>query len=385
MLRFSTAGESHGQGILAILEGIPAGLNINTEDIDVDLARRQKGYGRGQRMNIETDQVHILSGVRYAKSIGSPITLFIFNKDWQNWQSVMSPTSVDIDGKHLKKPRPGHADLAGLMKYGVDDFRNILERASARETAARVAVGAVCRELLKEFGINIYSYVETIGKISAKLSGIDKSQVQHLTEMSFVRCPDKAASKKMIQAIRQANSKGDTLGGKFKVVAENVPIGLGSHTQWDLKLDGRLAQSLMSIQAIKAVEIGMGTKFANVLGSIAHDEIFYSNKKGFYRTTNRAGGTEGGMTNGENIEISCTMKPIPSLSKPLKSVNIDNKKVEKAEAVRSDVCAVPAAGIVGEAAVAFELARAMVEKFGGDCLEDMKNNYKNYISRIHII
>ena len=385
MIRFSTAGESHGQGILAILEGIPAGLNINTEDIDVDLARRQKGYGRGQRMNIETDQVHILSGVRYAKSMGSPITLFIFNKDWQNWQSVMSPTSVDIDGKHLKKPRPGHADLAGLMKYGVDDFRNILERASARETAARVAVGAVCRELLKEFGINIYSYVETIGKVSAKLSGIDKSKYQHLAEMSFVRCPDKVASKKMIQAIRLANSKGDTLGGKFKVVAENVPIGLGSHTQWDLKLDGRLAQSLMSIQAIKAVEIGLGTKFASIPGSASHDEIFYSNKKGFYRTTNRAGGTEGGMTNGENIEISCTMKPIPSLSKPLKSVNIDTKKIEKAEAVRSDVCAVPAAGIVGEAAVAFELARAMVEKFGGDCLEDMKNNYKTYISRIQII
>ena len=385
MLRFSTAGESHGQGLIAILEGIPAGLNINTEDIDVDLARRQKGYGRGQRMNIETDQVHILSGVRYAKSMGSPITLFIFNRDWENWQSVMSPTSVDIDGKHLKKPRPGHADLAGLMKYGVDDFRNILERASARETAARVAVGAVCRELLKEFGINIYSYVESIGKVSAKLSGIDKSQIQHLAEMSFVRCPDKNASKKMIQLIRQANSKGDTLGGKFKVVAENVPIGLGSHTQWDLKLDGRLAQSLMSIQAIKAVEVGMGTKFASTLGSASHDEIFYSNKKGFYRTTNRAGGTEGGMSNGEDIEISCTMKPIPSLSKPLKSVNIDTKKVEKAEAVRSDVCAVPAAGIVGEAAVAFELARAMVEKFGGDCLEDMKNNYKNYVSRIQII
>lgn len=385
MLRFSTAGESHGQGLIAILEGIPAGLNINTEDIDVDLARRQKGYGRGQRMNIETDQVHILSGVRYAKSMGSPITLFIFNRDWENWQSIMSPTSVDIDGKHLKKPRPGHADLAGLMKYGVDDFRNILERASARETAARVAVGAVCRELLKEFGINIYSYVETIGKISAKLSAIDKSKIQHLAEMSFVRCPDKIASKKMIQVIRQASSKGDTLGGKFKVIAENVPIGLGSHTQWDLKLDGRLAQSLMSIQAIKAVEVGLGTKFASTLGSASHDEIFYSNKKGFYRTTNRAGGTEGGMSNGENIEISCTMKPIPSLSKPLKSVNIDNKKVEKAESVRSDVCAVPAAGVVGEAAVAFELARAIIDKFGGDCLEDMKNNYKNYVSRIQLI
>lgn len=385
MIRFSTAGESHGQAILAILEGIPAGLNINTEDIDVDLARRQKGYGRGQRMNIETDQVHIISGVRYARSIGSPITLLIYNKDWENWQSVMSPTSVDIDGKYLKKPRPGHADLAGLMKYGVTDFREILERASARETAARVAVGSVCRELLKEFGVNIYSYVETIGNVSAKLSKIDKTEFQHLAEMSFVRCPDTIASKKMIKAIRLANSKGDTLGGKFKVIAENVPIGLGSHTQWDLKLDGRLAQSLMSIQAIKAVEIGLGTKFANMLGSASHDEIRYSNKKGFYRTTNRAGGTEGGITNGENIEISCTMKPIPSLSKPLKSINIDTKKTEKAEAIRSDVCAVPAAGVVGEAAVAFELARAMVEKFGGDNLEDMKNNYKSYISRIQII
>jgi len=382
MIRFTTAGESHGQAILAILEGIPAGLNINTEDIDVDLARRQKGYGRGNRMRIETDQVNILSGVRYARSLGSPITLLVYNKDWENWQSLMSPTSVDIDGKHLHKPRPGHADLVGLMKYGVNDFRDILERASARETAARVAVGAVCRELLKEFGINIYSYVQSIGKVSAKLNGIDKKQIQHLAEMSFVRCPDKDASKKMIQVIKQACAHGDTLGGKFKVVAENIPVGLGSHTQWDLKLDGRLAQSLMSIQAIKAVEVGLGTEFAKVPGSLAHDEIFYSNKDGFYRKTNRAGGTEGGISNGQNIEITCTMKPIPSLVKPLKSVNVHTKKIEKAEAIRSDICAVPAAGVVGEAAVAYELAKAMVEKFGGDSLEDMKKNFKFYISRI---
>ena len=382
MIRFTTAGESHGQAILAILEGIPSGLNINSEDIDVDLARRQKGYGRGNRMRIETDQVNILSGVRYARTLGSPITLLIYNKDWENWQAVMSPTSVDIDGKYLQKPRPGHADLVGLMKYGVNDFRDILERASARETAARVAVGAVCRELLKEFRINIYSYVTSIGKVSENLSTIDKKHIQHLTEMSFVRCPDKVASKKMIQAIKQASKNGDTLGGKFKIIAENVPIGLGSHTQWDLKLDGRLAQSLMSIQAIKAVEFGLGTDFSKVLGSLAHDEIFYSNKNGFYRTTNRAGGTEGGMSNGQDIEITCTMKPIPSLIKQLKSVNIHTKKTDKAEAVRSDVCAVPAAGVVGEAAVAYELARAMVEKFGGDSLEDMKKNYKSYISRI---
>jgi chorismate synthase len=385
MIRFTTAGESHGQAILAILEGIPSGLNINSEDIDVDLARRQKGYGRGNRMRIETDQVNILSGVRYARTLGSPITLLIYNKDWDNWQSVMSPTSVDIDGKYLQKPRPGHADLVGLIKYGVNDFRDILERASARETAARVAVGSVCRELLKEFGINIYSYVTSIGKVSVNLDTIDKKNISHLAEMSFVRCPNKEASKKMIQAIKQASKNGDTLGGKFKIIAENVPIGLGSHTQWDLKLDGRLAQSLMSIQAIKAVEFGLGTDFAKISGSLAHDEIFYSNKNGFYRTTNRAGGTEGGMSNGQDIEITCTMKPIPSLIKQLKSVNIHTKKTDKAEAVRSDVCAVPAAGVVGEAAVAYELARAMVEKFGGDSLEDMKKNYKTYISRIKVL
>ncbi|MDD2523681.1 MAG: chorismate synthase [Endomicrobiaceae bacterium] len=385
MIRFSTAGESHGQGIITILEGIPAGLNINTEDIDVDLARRQKGYGRGQRMKIETDQVAILSGIRYARSLGSPITLYISNKDWANWKSLMSPTGVDFDDKHLHKPRPGHADLAGLMKYGVHDFRDILERASARETAARVAVGAVCRELLKEFGINIYSYVEEIGGVSAKVSSIAKNELQHKTEMSFVRCPDSVATKKMIQIIKKASSQGDTLGGKFRIIAENLPVGLGSHTQWDMKLDGRIAQSLVSIQAIKSVEFGLGTKFAKILGSDAHDEIYYSAKKGFYRTTNRAGGTEGGISNGESIEVSCTMKPIPSLSKPLKSVNVHTKKIEKAEAIRSDVCAVPAAGIVAEAAVAFELAKAMQEKFGGDCLEDMKNNYKSYISRIQVI
>jgi len=385
MIRFSTAGESHGQGILAIIEGIPAGLNINTEDIDVDLARRQKGYGRGQRMKIETDHVTIVSGVRHARTLGSPITVYIINKDWDNWKSAMSPISVDLDGKRLLKPRPGHADLAGLTKYGVTDFRDILERASARETAARVAVGSICRELLKEFGINIYSYVEQIGTVSAKVVSIPKDKIQHETEMSFVRCPDKVASKKMIQIIKKAMLKGDTLGGKIKVVAENVPIGLGSHTQWDMKLDGKLAQSLMSIHAVKAVEFGMGTKFAGVFGSDAHDEIFYSKNKSFYRKTNRAGGTEGGISNGENIEISCTMKPIPSLVRPLRSVNLSSKKLEKAEAVRSDICAVPACGVVAEASVAVELAKAIKEKFGGDCLEDMKNNFRSYLDRIERI
>ena len=384
-IRFVTAGESHGKGLLVILEGIPAGLNINSEDIDVELARRQKGFGRGLRMKIETDSVKILSGLRHARSLGSPIALYVENKDWDNWKGIMSPVSVDLDGKILLKPRPGHADLAGLMKYGVDDFRDILERASARETAVRVAAGAVCKELLKEFGINIISYTLQIGNVAANMNSVPRDKIWHDTEMSYVRCPDAAASKKMIQAIKSAGSKGDTLGGKFVVVAQNVPVGLGSHTQWDLKLDGRLSQSLMSIQAIKAVEFGNGTKLASASGSVSHDEIFYNNKKGFYRNTNRAGGIEGGMSNGESIEITCTMKAIPSLTKPLCSVNINTKKAEKAEAVRSDVCAVPAAGIVAEAATAFELARALKEKFGGDSIEDMKENFRAYISRIQVI
>jgi chorismate synthase len=384
-IRFVTAGESHGRGVLVILEGIPAGLNINSEDIDVELARRQKGFGRGQRMKIETDTVKIMSGMRHARSLGSPIALYVENRDWENWQSVMSPVSVDLDGKTLLKPRPGHADLAGLMKYGVSDFRDILERASARETAARVAAGAVCKELLKEFGINILSYTLQIGNVSANMGIVPHDKIWHNTEMSYVRCPDAAASKKMIQLIKKAGAKGDTLGGKLVVVAENVPVGLGSHTQWDLKLDGRLAQSLMSVQAIKAVEFGSGAKLASSYGSASHDEIFYNDKKGFYRNTNRAGGIEGGMSNGEPVEITCTMKAIPSLAKPLRSVNVNTKKAEKAEAVRSDVCAVPAAGVVAEAAAAFEIAKAMKEKFGGDSIEDMKENFNAYISRIQVI
>ena len=382
MIRFTTAGESHGRGLVAILEGIPAGLTVHTEDIDVELARRQKGYGRGQRMKIETDTVRVLSGMRYARTIGSPLALYISNKDWENWQDIMSPIAVDLDGKILLKPRPGHADLAGLMKYGSKDFRDILERASARETAARVAVGAVCKELLKEFGVKITSYTTQIGKALANIKSIPKDKIWHNSEMSYVRCPDPVASKKMIQLIKQASAKGDTLGGKFCVKVEGVPAGLGSHTQWDLKLDGRFAQSLLSVQAIKAVEFGEGVKLASIPGSLAHDEIYHNKKKGFYRDTNYAGGLEGGMTNGQPLEVTCTMKAIPSLGKPMRSVDISAKKAVRAEIVRSDVCAVPAAGIVAEAAVAFELAKAMKEKFGGDSLEDMKKSVNAYKSRI---
>ena len=381
-IRYVTAGESHGRGLITIIEGIPAGLTINAEDIDVELARRQKGYGRGARMHIETDFVQILSGLRHVRSLGSPIAMLIDNKDWENWNSVMSPTSVDLDGKVLTKPRPGHADLAGLMKFGVKDFRDILERASARETAARVAAGAVCKELLKVFSIDVSSYVLQIGAVKADMNSVPREKVWHNTEMSFVRCPDPIAAKKMINAIKQAASKGDTLGGKFVVRAKGVPAGLGSHTQWDMKLDGRIAMSLMSMQAIKSVEIGSGAAFAFLKGSQAHDEIFYERQKGFYRKSNRAGGIEGGISNGESIEVSCVMKAIPSLSKPLKSVDISSKKSVKAESVRSDVCAVAAAGVVAEAVMAFEIARAMKEKFGGDSISDMKKAYENYLKRL---
>ncbi|MDR1784823.1 MAG: chorismate synthase [Endomicrobium sp.] len=382
MVRFTTAGESHGEGIFAILEGIPAGLTVNSEDIDLELARRQKGCGRGQRMNIETDCVKIFSGVRYAKTIGSPITMYISNRDFKNWLHIMSTGSVDLDGTTLLKPRPGHADLAGLMKYGVGDFRDILERASARETAARVAAGAVCKLLLKAFGISILSYTIQIGNVLANISSIKESDVRHRTEASYVRCPDVSASRRMVKLIKKAGRKGDTLGGKITIVVSNIPVGLGSHTQWDLKLDGRLAQSLISIQAIKAVEFGEGTKLASLFGSFSHDEIFYNKVKGFYRNTNMAGGIEGGMSNGEPLVITCTMKAIPSLSKSLHSVNLATKQSAKAEAIRSDVCAVPAAGIVAEAAVAIELAKALKEKFGGDSLEDMKNNVNIYKERL---
>jgi chorismate synthase len=295
----------------------------------------------------------------------------------------MSPTSVDLEDNILTKPRPGHADLSGLLKFGVRDFRDILERSSARETAGRVAAGAVCKELLRQFNIDISSYVIQIGKVKADMASVPRELVWHNTEMSFVRCPDLKATKAMILAIRKAASKGDTLGGKFVVRAKGVPPGLGSHVQWDLKLDGRLAQSLMSIQAVKSVEFGRGVDFANLKGSESFDEIFYDKRQGgFYRKTNRSGGIEGGMSNGKSIEVRCTMKAIPSLGNPLKSVDVTSKKPVKAETVRSDICAVPAAGVVAEAAVAIEIARAMSEKFGGDSLEDMKKAYDAYMQRI---
>src|SRR3989339_147571 len=384
MLRYLTAGETHGKQLTVIIEGMPAGLKISAEDINSDLARRQHGFGRGERMaKIENDKVEIVSGVRLGETMGSPITLVIKNMDWQNWGTLMGAEFHKLDDKYVQtRPRPGHADLSGVLKYNSRDIRDILERASARETAARVAAGAVAKKLNSEFGITVVSFVREIGGIKADIGKMSAKELYAAAEKSFVRTPDKEAEQIMIEAIILAKESGDTLGGVFSVVAEGVPAGLGSHAQWDRKLDAKIAMALMSIQAIKGVEFGLGFGFSAKPGSGSHDEIFHTKAAGFFRRTNNAGGIEGGMSNGENIFVNCVMKPIPSLKKPLRSVDIHSKKAELAEAVRSDVCAVPAAGVVGEAALSFELACALQEKFGGDSLNEMKVNFKNYIGKI---
>ncbi|MFZ3063951.1 MAG: chorismate synthase [Nitrospirota bacterium] len=384
MLRYLTAGESHGQGLIGILDGYPAGIKVSAADINKDLARRQVGYGRGNRMQIENDKAEILSGVRWGRSLGGPISLLIKNKDWLNWQKAMSISSEYEDSvSQVTKPRPGHADLSGLIKYCHKDIRNILERASARETAIRVAIGAVCKLLLKEFNIKIISHVTEIGGVGIDKMKLKLDDIQKKAESSLLRCADKDAEKKMIKRVDSAKRSGDSLGGVFEVIVANPPIGLGSHTQWDRKINARLSNAIMSIQAIKGVEIGLGFEAAKRFGSDVHDEIFYDNRaKRFYRKTNNAGGIEGGMTNGEEIIIRAAMKPIPTLMKPLRSVDIFTKKPFKASIERSDVCAVPAAGIVGEAVVAFEIANAMIEKFGGDSLSEMMRNYNGYMKYV---
>jgi chorismate synthase len=383
MLRFVTAGESHGKELIVILEGVPAGLKIKAEDINKDLARRQLGFGRGARMKIEEDAVEFISGVRLGETIGSPICLAIKNYDWKNWERIMSAEEIELGENTIQsRPRPGHADLAAAIKYDRKDLRDILERASARETAARVACGAVCKKFLSQFGATIYSFTNEIAGIKAQIEGLSKDEIISRTEKSPVRTPDHKAEKEMMETISAAQEKGDTVGGTFTVVAAGLVPGLGSHTQWDQKLDAKLAMSLMSIQAIKGVQFGLGFGFSSILGSHAHDEILYSKKTGFFRKTNNAGGFEGGTTNGENIVVNCVMKPIPSLKKPLSSVNIKTKQVEAAEAVRSDVCAVPSAGVIGEAAAAFALTEAFKEKFGGDSMKETKNNYDSYIKQV---
>ncbi|NLZ93034.1 MAG: chorismate synthase [Firmicutes bacterium] len=383
-MRFLTAGESHGPALTTIIEGLPANLPLDKSAINLELARRQQGYGRGDRMKIEKDQIEVLAGLRFGRTIGSPVTLRISNQDYQHWLSKMAPfAEAEQPADMVTQPRPGHADLPGALKYDLTDLRDVLERASARETAARVAVGAVAKQLLKEFEINIYSYVQSIGSTGIKpLDAALLVSNYEQVEKSPVRCPDDEAAKKMMAAIDYAKAEGDSLGGVFTVMAVGVPVGLGSHVQWDRRLDGRLASALMSIQAIKGVEIGDGFAMAALPGSLVHDEIYYHRSKGYYRQTNHAGGIEGGITNGETVVVRAAMKPIPTLYKPLRSVNMADHSPFTATVERSDACAVPAASIVAEAVVAWELALALREKLGGDSLGEMKENYNAYLKRV---
>jgi len=394
MLRFLTAGESHGQGLVVILEGIPAGLILDFDAITNDLRRRQGGYGRGNRMKIESDRAKILSGVRAGQTIGGPISMFIENKDWINWESTMrveAPDNNEPDEKSrsrpvVSKPRPGHADLAGSLKYARQDIRDILERASARETAARVAAGAIARQLLHHFGIEIISHVTGIGRLSLNDPlTVTFEKVQSLPSDSPLRCVDSELEKQMTSTIDKARAAGDTLGGTFEVIVQGVPVGLGSYVQWDRKLDGRFAQALMSIPAIKSVGIGRGPTVARLLGSQVHDEIVLSSTTkasvkqplGISRPTNNAGGLEGGVSNGEEIRLSACMKPISTLMKPLRSVDLSTMTEAEATVERSDVCAVPAAAVVAEAVVCLVLADAFMEKFGGDSIAELSKHYEN--------
>ncbi|PIV18889.1 MAG: chorismate synthase [Elusimicrobia bacterium CG03_land_8_20_14_0_80_50_18] len=384
MIEYKTAGESHGKGYNVIISGIPAGLELQTSDIDFHLARRQTGYGRGARMKtIEKDHVRIISGVRWGETIGSPVSFFIENKDWENWGSIMSEKAEDRSEEfRLTKPRPGHADLPGLIKYGREDLRDVLERASARETVARVAAGSVCIKLLSELGIRIHSFTKEIGGIRGKAVRYDYDDVVKKTASSAVRCLDKEAEKEMIKAIDKAKEEGDTLGGVFTVVVWGLPPGFGSYDVWEHRLDGRFAKALMSVPAVKGVEIGRGFRMATLPGSKVHDPIYYDEKLSFYRKTNNAGGVEGGVSNGMPVFIRAAIKPIPSLMKPLKSADIKTKENTDAQIVRSDVCVVPAAGVIGEAVIAVETANAVMEKLGGDCMEDLLMNFKTYCERI---
>ncbi|APR83884.1 Chorismate synthase [Minicystis rosea] len=380
-LRWSTAGESHGPELVAIVQGIPAGLPLLAEDIDGDLARRQRGYGRGGRMKIETDRVNLLAGVRGGETLGSPIALGIENRDHANWAGRMGPAPFASPPEPLTRPRPGHADLAGGLKYDRHDLRDILERASARETAARVAVGAVCRKLLAAVGVDVFAHVVAIGSIEAHPAEMPLGELRAKARASDLSCADPEAEQAMRAAILETSHAGDTLGGVFEVIAAGLPPGLGSHVQWDRKLDGRLAQALMSIQAIKGVEIGLGFGAARVRGSQVHDAIGWDGDT-FTRPTNRAGGLEGGITNGMPVVCRAAMKPIATLKKALPSVDVHTKEAFEAAFERSDICAVAAASVVGEAMVAITLAEALLEKLGGDSLRELQDNLAGYRKRL---
>jgi chorismate synthase len=373
VLRFLTAGESHGPGLTVVVDGLPAGLPIEREAIDSDLRRRQGGYGRGGRMRIETDTVEVLSGVRHGRTLGSPVSLLVRNQDHVNWRDVMSPDPQPDSARErrrLRYPRPGHADLAGALKYGTDDLRNVLERASARETTARVAAGALARALLRAVGAEVRSHVARIGAAAVSGAGVAWEALERIEE-SPVRCADAVAAGAMIAEIDRAKKDGDSVGGVVEVIARGVPAGLGSYVQWDRRLDGRIAQALMSIHAVKAVAIGEGFAGGETRGSAFHDEILWAASSGLERPTNRAGGLEGGITNGEEIRALAVVKPIPTLLIALRSVDLTTKQPQKASVERSDTCVVPAAGVVAEAMLCLVLADALLDKTGGDSLEEV--------------
>ena len=388
-LRFHTAGESHGKALTALLEGVPSGLGLDVaRDVDPELARRQRGYGRGRRMQIEKDHVELLSGVRLGETLGSPISMVIRNRDWENWTTAMAHEAPpkDVNLKSLKPhylPRPGHADLAGAFKYDRRDVRDILERASARETAARVACGAVAKRLLLELGISVQSHVRAIGSVTVDLTDLP-DDLNAVADEDPVRCLDRKASALMCKEIDEAKDRGDTLGGIFEVVARGLPVGLGSYVSWDRRLDGRLAAAVMSIQAVKGVDLGMGFEAASRPGSEVHDPIVLAEDQtrsgGIGRASNRAGGLEGGVTTGQPILVRGAMKPISTLRKRLPSVDLRDGSEGDAAVERSDVCAVPAAGVVGEAMVALVIADAVLEKFGGDSVRELRRNFDGYIT-----
>jgi chorismate synthase len=380
--RFVTAGESHGPGLTAIVEGLPAGLELRPEDIDADLARRQLGHGRGGRMKIEKDRARVTAGVRHGRTLGSPVAMWIENRDYQNWEERMNPWPVDGEVEEVHLPRPGHADLAGIQKFGHTDVRNVLERASARETAARVAAGALAKAFLRPLGVEIRSHVTRIGTVTAPdLNPSGSSDFEGVDE-SPVRSLNAGASQAMVAEIDAARKANESLGGEFQVIAFGLVPGIGSHTSWEERLDGRLAQAIVSIQALKGVGIGDGFALAERVGSQAHDEIFWSDERGYSRETNRAGGIEGGMTTGDPLVVTCAMKPLPTLTKPLRSVDTETKEPAQALRERTDSCTVPAAGVVGEAMVALVLAAAYREKFGGDHMDDVRAALSAYEERI---
>lgn len=396
MFEYLTAGESHGPRLTAVIKSLPAGLRVEPEKINEQLYRRQQGYGRGGRMKIESDQVIINSGLRHKETLGTPLSMTIENKDWENWLEIMAPDKERQDGiEALTNPRPGHADLPGALKYNHRDLRNVLERASARETAARTAVGAVARQFLAQFDINIYSHVVQIGNLKSESwaelkaespAKFDKEEAikKYFAELEQtpLRCGNSSKTEAMKNLIDSWKANGDSVGGVFEIVVRGLPVGLGSHAHWDLKLESKLAAQLMGIQAIKGVEIGAGFKGAGQPGSKVHDEIFYDLERGFYRSSNQAGGIEGGMSNGEELVIRLAMKPIPTLAQALHSADIITKEERTAAKERSDVCAVPAASIVGEAVTAVVLAQSTSEKFGGDNMEEIKSNYHSYLKRL---